>query len=188
MNLFEYCCSNKYDRVLGLNRRIAVIKKVFKSLLVFLGVFALMSGASFAAPKHAQLKAFPLANQGMERFVIVLPHKERGEEDDFKVELIAGKEMLTDGVNLVRLGNIIKPQPLKGWGYTYYEVAGSPHAMSTLMGVPPGTQRMKEFVTGVPLQIRYNSRLPVVVYVPKGYKVKYRIWKASETTLHAEKG
>ncbi|KAG1665692.1 Ankyrin [Nymphon striatum] len=55
-------------------------------------------------------------------------------------------KMLTDGVNLVRLGNIIKPQPLKGWGYTYYEVAGSPHAMSTMMGVPPGTQQIKEFL------------------------------------------
>jgi hypothetical protein len=29
----------------------------------------------------------------MERFVIALPHKERGEEDAFQVEIIVGKEM-----------------------------------------------------------------------------------------------
>lgn len=159
-----------------------------KFLMFNLLIALLAFNVSAYGAEHDQLKAFPLAKQGMERFVIVLPHKERGEEDDFKVELIAGKEMLTDGVNLVRLGNIIKPQPLKGWGYTYYEVAGSPHAMSTMMGVPPGTQQIKEFVTGTPLQIRYNSRLPIVVYVPKGYKVKYRIWQASKTTMNAEKG
>jgi ecotin len=26
--------------------------------------------------------------------------------------------------------------------------------------------------------IRYNSRLPVVVYVPEGVEVRYRIWRA----------
>ncbi|MEI6399586.1 MAG: ecotin family protein, partial [Pseudomonadota bacterium] len=71
---------------------------------------------------HPELKAFPPAKDKMERFVIVLPHKERGEEDDFKVELIAGKMMPTDGVNLVHLGVSIEPRDLKGWGYTYYNV------------------------------------------------------------------
>lgn len=30
------------------------------------------------------------------------------------------------------------------------------------------------------LQTRYNSKLPIVVYVPKGYVLEYRIWKADE--------
>ena len=38
------------------------------------------------------------------------------------------------------------------------------------------------------LQIRYNSRLPVVVYAPDGYEIRYRIWKASEAIEKAEKG
>ena len=124
----------------------------------------------------------------MERFVIVLPHKERGEEDDFKVELIVGKEMLTDGVNLVRLGNAIEPRTLEGWGYTYYVVTGSSATLSTLMAPPEGAPKVQAFVKAAPLQVRYNSRLPIVVYTPRGYEVRYRIWNASQTTHTAERG
>jgi ecotin len=130
------------------------------------------------AAEHKELKAFPAAKEGMERVVIVLPHKERGEEDASKVEIVAGKTMQTDGVNQVRLGTTIEPRPLKGWGYTYYEVTGSGHAMSTMMAPPPGSPKVERFVAGTPLTIRYNSRLPIVVYAPKGYELRYRIWEA----------
>ena len=147
-----------------------------------------MLSASALGAEHPELKAFPPAKEGMERFVIVLPHKERGEEDAFQVEIIVGKEMLTDGVNVVRLGNTIEPRPLPGWGYTYYEVTGSSEALSTMMAPPAGAPMVKTFVTAPPLHVRYNSRLPIVVYVPKGYEVRYRIWQAPETTEKAENG
>jgi len=148
---------------------------------------ALLGGSAFGGD-HPELKAFPPARQGVERFVIVLPHKERGEEDDFRVELIVGVKMLTDGVNRVRLGDAIEPRTLEGWGYTYYEVSGSSPTISTLMAPPEGAPSVETFVTAAPLQILYNSRLPIVVYAPRGYEVRYRIWKASETTHTAERG
>jgi ecotin len=119
----------------------------------------------------------------------VLPHKERGEEDLFKVELIVGKEMLTDGVNLIRLGNTIEARPLAGWGYTYYEVAGSStNTISTMMAPPEGAPKIKQFITAPSLQVRYNSRLPIVIYVPNGYQVRYRIWQASGKIMEATPG
>ena len=145
-------------------------------------------GVSAFGAEHPELKAFPTAKEGMERFVIVLPHKERGEEDAFMVEIIVGKTMLTDGINHMRLGNVIKPHPLKGWGYTYYEVTGESVTMGTLIGVPDGTPKVKKSVSASPLKIRYNSRLPNVVYAPKGHEVHYRIWEASAATKTAEKG
>jgi ecotin len=78
------------------------------------------------AVTHPELKAFPQAKAGMERFVIVLPHKERGEEDAFRVELIAGKIMETDGVNLVRLGSSLQEKTLEGWAYPFYEIKDGP--------------------------------------------------------------
>ena len=150
------------------------------SLLIFCG--------SASGDEHPELQAFPPAQEGMERFVIVLPHKERGEEDGFKVELTVGKEMLTDGVNQVRLGNAIEPRTLEGWGYTYYEVTGTSETISTLMAPPEGAPKRKTFVTAAPLHVRYNSRLPIVVYAPNGYEVRYRIWSASETTHKADEG
>ncbi len=157
----------------------ALMKWLMTSLAVF-------SAAAFSAD-HPQLKAFPPAKEGMERFVIVLPHKARGEESAFKIELIAGKEMLTDGVNLVRLANIIDERTLEGWGYAYYEVTGPGEAISTLMAPPEGAPKVMKFVSATPLQIRYNSRLPIVVYAPIGYEVRYRIWQASGITSKAEK-
>ena len=153
-------------------------------VIIALAVF----GVSAFGAEHPALKALPPAREGMERFVIVLQHKERSEEDSFQVEIIVGKEMLTDGVNRVRLGNTIEPRLLPGWGYTYYEVTGSSATMSTMMAPPPGALMVKTFVTATPLLVRYNSRLPIVVYVPTGYEVRYRIWQAPGTAEKAEKG
>lgn len=72
------------------------------------GLFTTMTSAA----EHPQLKAFPLVQAGMQRFVIELTQKEPGEEDAFMVELLPGKVMTTDGVNLVRLGIRIEAQPL----------------------------------------------------------------------------
>ena len=157
-----------------------------KSLFYFTLLQIMM--LSLLAADHKELKAFPKADEGMERFVIVLPHKERGEEDNFKVELIAGREMLTDGVNHMRLGISIEAKPLQGWGYIYYEVEGKPVAMSTLIGVPPGTQKVKKFIQGKPLTIHYNSRLPIVIYAPVGTEIRYRIWEAPQSLEKVDKG
>lgn len=156
-----------------------------RTLSIFIGL-ALFSASVFAA-EHKALKAFPDAEAGMERFVITLPHKERGEDNNFKVELIPGKVMLTDGVNRMRHSSIIEPHPLKGWGYTYYKVTGQDIAMSTMMAAPEGSEKTEEFVAGTPLLIRYNSRLPVVIYAPDGYDVRYRIWSTGRTYQQADK-
>ena len=63
-------------------------------------------------------------------------------------------------------------------GFTYYEVTEFGPTMSTLVGVPPGSPSVKQFVQGPSTMIGYNSRLPIVVYVPKDATVQYRIWKA----------
>jgi ecotin len=46
------------------------------------------------------------------------------------------------------------------------------------MGVDPNAPKVDRFITlgGEPYLIRYNSRMPVVVYVPEGVEVRYRIW------------
>jgi ecotin len=56
------------------------------------------------------------------------------------------------------------------------------------MAPPEGAPKVKAFVTAAPLHIRYNSRLPIVVYAPSGFQIRYRIWSASETTHKAEEG
>ena len=138
---------------------------------------------AFAAPNP--LDAFPAAQPGMQRVVIELPEKSRQQEGEFKVELITGKMMITDGVNLVRLGAHIDAQNLKGWGHTYYEVQPASHSLSTMMAAPEGSPKVEKFVSAPPILINYNSRLPVVVYLPDGYQLRYRIWEAPPQFLPA---
>jgi ecotin len=58
------------------------------------------------------------------------------------------------------------------------------------MAVDPNAPQVDRFVAlvGEPYLIRYNSRLPVVVYVPEGAEVRYRIWSAGSETKTMEKG
>jgi len=46
------------------------------------------------------------------------------------------------------------------------------------------------FITlgGEPYLIRYNSRLPIVVYAPSDVEVRYRIWRASPEVKMMGKG
>ena len=159
------------------------MKRMSLSILIGLALFSVNA----LGLEHPALKAFPAAGEGIERFVISLPHKERSEEINFKVELIPGKVMLTDGVNQIRHGSTLEPRPLTGWGYTYYDVTGQDIAMSTMMAAPEGSEETEQFVPGTSLLIRYNSRLPIVIYAPKGYDVRYRIWSAGKTAEQAEK-
>ena len=130
----------------------------------------------FTTMAKDNLKAFPQAKSDMKRFVIELDHKERNEEDNFRVELIIGKTTKVDGVNKYRLNATLAPKPLKGWGFTFYELSGNGLISSTRMAAPEGSTAVESFVTGTPLMIRYNSRIPIVVYVPKDYDVRYKVW------------
>jgi len=153
---------------------------MIKAIISMMITGFLLCSVQACAAVHPELKPFPAAEKGMERFVVVLPEKTRAEEVDFKVELTPGKTMLTDGVNQVRHGSSIEARPLKGWGYTFYEVTGQDTTMSTMMAAPEGSEEVEQFVSGTPLLIRYNSRLPIVVYAPEGYELRYRIWTAGD--------
>lgn len=144
------------------------IKAALTSLLISLPVSA--------APDP--LDAFPAPRAGMHRVVVQLPDKSREQEGNFKVELICGKMMLTDGVNQIRLGASFTVHNLKGWGYTFYETQHKAATLSTMMAAPDGAPQIEQFVSGSPMMIRYNSRLPVVVYLPEEYELRYRIWEA----------
>ncbi len=123
--------------------------------------------------------AYPQAAEGMERKVILLPHVERGADESLQVELLVGRVMETDGVNSYRLGGAIHERNIDGWGFSYFEVEGDlRNAASTLIGGP--TNPAPRFVPGPRRTVRYNSRLPLVVMVPAGAELRWRIWKAAD--------
>ena len=153
-------------------------------LITVLWFLAAMSSVSAAD----NMKAFPPANPGMTRHVLQLPKQD--DESAFKVELIVGKTVELAEGNRYFFGGKIKAVNIEGWGFTRYVVSELGPMAGTLMAVDPNAPKVPRFITigGEPHLIRYNSLLPVVVYVPKGVEVRYRIWSAAPETKAIEKG
>jgi ecotin len=134
------------------------------------------------------MKAFPPAEAGMIRYVLQLPKQE--DESTFKVELIVGKTVQADEANRYFFGGKIEEETIKGWGFPRFIVSKLGPMAGTLIAVDPSAPKVDRFITvgGDPFLIRYNSALPVVVYVPEGVEVRYRIWTAEAEIKAMEKG
>ncbi|RKS87056.1 ecotin [Orbus hercynius] len=159
-----------------------IIVLTLSALSSFLVACSGVSHQSDAVNKET-IAPFPAAKSGEVRSVIYLPQLK--DEQNAKVELIIGKDMLVD-CNIHRLSGQIKQEDLKGWGYSYYVVENVGSGISTMMACPSDEQNKMAFVTmnnDIGL-IRYNSKLPIVVYTPSNVQVKYRVWSA-QTPLKA---
>lgn len=121
---------------------------------------------------------FPQAQEGQKRLVIHLEPKDN--EDAFKVELIPGRVEKVDSVNHHFIGGKIQKKTLDGWGYEYYMVSLQKGGVaSTRMGLGDETNLVDKFVSSKPKMIRYNSKLPIVVYLPEEAELHYQLWTTS---------
>jgi len=135
-----------------------------------------LSASAINPESIKNLAAFPKTQEGFQRYVIHLP--ENGADEGYQVELIAGKTEQVD-CNRHRLSGDIAEKDLSGWGYSYYEFKTQGQMAATMMACPD-RQKTEKFITGATKLVRYNSRLPIVVFVPNGYELKYRLWKAQD--------
>lgn len=139
-----------------------------------------MVASTFLAHATENMKAFPPPEKGMVRYVLQLSKQE--DEFAFKVELIVGKTVRVD-TNRYFFGGKIEKQVIKGWGFSQYVLSTLGPMAGTLMATDTNVPKTDRFITlgGEQYLIRYNSRLPIVVYVPEGVEVRYRIWSAGDS-------
>jgi ecotin len=145
----------------------------------------------FAVPASQtadNVKAFPPAEKGMVRYVLQLPQQD--DESALKVELIVGKMVQADERNRYFFSGKIEEETIKGWGFTRYKVSKLGPMAGTLMAIDPNAPKVSLFITlgNDSYLIRYSSRLPIVVYVPEGAEVRYRVWTAGAEAKVIEKG
>ena len=132
-----------------------------------------------------EMKPYPLPEPGVSRAVFRLPAV--GNEQDRKVEILVGKTLLVD-CNRSWFGGELDKRVAQGWGYSYFVLEKTAGPASTRMACPPGEEKTEAFVPvqGNGFLQRYNSKLPVVVYVPEGFEVRYRIWTAGDEVGYAQ--
>ena len=162
---------------------------MIKNLTLALAI-TLSSTAIYAADskndtvKKDKTHMFPKAKEGFVQYVIKVPKTDN--DADHRVELLIGKTMMVD-CNQRFLRAKIENVKLKGWGYKYLEVSDINNGPSTLMACPqPETEKFMSVYMGEETLRRYNSRLPIVVYVPEGYEVRYRVWSAGTDIQEAK--
>ncbi|MBB6370500.1 serine protease inhibitor ecotin [Chryseobacterium shigense] len=145
-------------------------KTLITGLVMLVGVnaFAQKKAEKF---EKLQIEMFPKAKDGFKQVYIQLPVAKN--ESDLKVEFFVGAEKMLDCNKYFLMGDV-KTQDLQGWGYNYYEVESNGESGGTLMACPD-QKKTKKFVTLKPEIVRYNSKLPLVFYVPKDFEVRYRI-------------
>lgn len=142
-----------------------------KLLTLVLTLVVAMSGFS---QDKVDSKIFPEPKEGYKQVIIDLQSKKN--EDVLKLEIIVGKNAKVDKCNQFFLAGDLKSQDLKGYGYTYYNFISD----GTIAGTKKGcmdNELIEKFITGQPKIIDYNSKIPVVIYVPNDMEVQYRFWK-----------
>ena len=118
---------------------------------------------------------WPKADNDQKRSILKLPPKT--DEHNKEIELIVGKKMKTDTCNKFFFGGTIDKKRLDGFGYNYYIV--KPTRMAGTRRGCIDNSEVEKFIqmsSSRNMKIPYNSKLPIVVYAPKDFKVSYKIW------------
>lgn len=136
-------------------------------------------------PKFEKLKIemFPTPQGGFKQLYIQVPIEQN--EDNLKVEIFAGKTEMID-CNTYFMNGTIKDENLEGWGYNYYTV-NSEGVMARTKKACMDNKKTSKFIHIQPQLFRYNSKLPIVIYVPENLEIKYRIWRADKSLQNTKK-
>jgi ecotin len=146
-----------------------------------------------AAVPFLDLKPYPPASVGQQRWVFQLNPLLPPSPDpalstnpaDWRVQLLVGRELEVD-CNLHQFAGQLRQETVPGWGYPVVRLDRAGPMLATRRACPAqAPQRRFVSLAGEPYLLPYNVSLPVVVYVPEGFEVRWRLWKAEGATREA---
>lgn len=119
------------------------------------------------------LRTVPASLPGYRRHVFYLPA--RPDEDRLEVELFGGKVVQADNCNPPSLQGRFEPHSLRGVGHMYWVLQSDGEVITTAMGCAPAPAPGLTFAAVPSGRIRYNSRSPLVVFIPEPLALRYRV-------------
>ncbi|NLA61628.1 MAG: hypothetical protein GX857_00100 [Bacteroidales bacterium] len=125
------------------------------------------------------LKSFPEVMDNYDRYVIYLPQQDN--EEALRLEVIPGIMKEVD-CNTHWLMGEFETETVDGMGYDYMVFESDGNVAATRMACPDN-EVVEKFVAADGNFGRYNSQLPVVVFAPKGFQLKYKVWTANDTQV-----
>ena len=168
---------------------------------IFFGLVVLWSTTvlePLRALPRMDLNDYPQPIAGQQRWVIQLPGLLAKRPDpvlstnavDWRVQLIVGRTIQLDCNQHHLAGQGLRMERLQGSEQRMlYSVAGAVKVMSTRMVCPPDEPMHESFLVlgSKPYLVPYNASFPIVVDVPGGLEVRWRLWKAEITQREATK-
>jgi ecotin len=168
-----------------------------QGLALLAAAAAAMAPAAQAIPR-LDLSGYPAPAPGLQRWVIqpsgLLPKSPDALMSrnplDWRVQLIVGQEVAKD-CNLKRLsgpGLSLRRLP-QASGKALFELKGPVVVMSTRKACTPDQTSGRSFLAlgKQPFLVPYNASWPIVVDLPKGTELRWRIWKAETRQQDAVK-
>lgn len=127
------------------------------------------------------LAQFPEKLDGYERYVLLLPSVPATHPTEQKIEIIPGITREAD-CNIHSLNGTFSKETIEGFGYEYLVFKSDGNYASTRMACPDNSLT-SQFISGETELVLYNSQLPIVIFAPKGFEVKYRVWESEKMGL-----
>lgn len=135
--------------------------------------------SSIYAQDLSSIAPYPDPKENEVRNVIWL--KKFRNEENYKIEIISFKKGVRD-CNQTSYQTTLSRNTLEGWGYSYFTINNLDeiNPVSTMLPCASPEIYLADIpvaLTGSESMLRYNSKLPLVIYAPKDIQVKVKIWK-----------
>lgn len=151
-------------------------KKSFTLSTLLLSIFI------FGQKKNEfDLSVFPKAKAGFEEKIIPID----GASNNIRIELFVSTTKAVDTCNKFTLLGNFEQKTLRDWRYNYYEFKTKGQVEGEYI-CPYDNNKVEKVIYAQSKIIDNYDNSPVIVYIPNGYSLEYKIWKTNDKLLSVQ--